>query len=52
MVWFFSEKGITGTVSIDSNGDRNADYSLLDMNPETGEFQVSITSPSLSHTSQ
>jgi hypothetical protein len=25
--------GITGTVSIDDNGDRNADYSLLDMNP-------------------
>ena len=33
--------GITGTVSIDENGDRNADYSLLDMNPETGIFEVS-----------
>ena len=31
--------GITGTVSIDENGDRNADYSLLDMN-EDGEFEV------------
>jgi hypothetical protein len=27
-------------VSIDANGDRNADYSLLDMDPETGEFEV------------
>ncbi|CAG7700229.1 unnamed protein product [Allacma fusca] len=33
-------QGITGNVSIDENGDRNADYSLLDMNPETGEFHV------------
>jgi len=32
--------GITGTVSIDANGDRNADYSLLDMDPITGEFEV------------
>jgi len=32
--------GITGSVSIDSNGDRNGDYSLLDMNPKTGTFQV------------
>ena len=34
--------GITGTVSIDENGDRNADYSLLDMN-ETGTFHVRHT---------
>lgn len=33
--------GITGNVSIDDNGDRNADYSLLDMNPDTGAFHVS-----------
>ena len=33
--------GITGTVSIDDNGDRNADYSLLDMNPTTHKFEVS-----------
>ena len=32
--------GITGTVSIDENGDRNADYSLLDLNPKTGDFEV------------
>ena len=36
--------GITGNVSIDDNGDRNADYSLLDMDPDTGEFEVSINS--------
>ena len=32
--------GITGAVSIDENGDRNADYSLLDMDPATGLFEV------------
>lgn len=32
-------EGITGTVSIDEFGDRNADYSLLDMNA-TGSFEV------------
>ena len=37
----FSFVGITGTVSIDENGDRNADYSLLDLNPDTNTFEVS-----------
>jgi len=37
---FFVDAGITGKVSIDENGDRNADYSLLDLDPETGLFQV------------
>lgn len=32
--------GITGNVSIDENGDRNLDYSILDMNPLTGNFEV------------
>lgn len=32
--------GITGTVSIDENGDRSVDYSILDMNPNTGNFEV------------
>ena len=32
--------GITGNVSIDSNGDRNVDYSLLNMNPNTGDYEV------------
>lgn len=34
--------GITGDVNIDGNGDRIADYSLLDMNPETSMFEVSL----------
>jgi len=33
--------GLAGPVNIDSNGDRIADYSLLDMDPETNTFHVS-----------
>ncbi|XP_069101885.1 atrial natriuretic peptide receptor 1-like isoform X3 [Argopecten irradians] len=40
LMWNRTFDGITGTVSIDDNGDRNADYSLLDMDPATGKFQV------------
>ena len=43
VITFLSFAGITGTVSIDENGDRNADYSLLDLNPTTGNFEVNIT---------
>ncbi|XP_048251029.1 atrial natriuretic peptide receptor 1-like isoform X2 [Haliotis rufescens] len=39
-MWNRTFEGITGTVSIDANGDRNADYSLLDMNPDSGKFEV------------
>ncbi|XP_076336084.1 atrial natriuretic peptide receptor 1-like isoform X1 [Tachypleus tridentatus] len=39
-MWNRTFEGITGNVSIDENGDRNADYSLLDMDPKTGLFQV------------
>ncbi|BFZ14046.1 hypothetical protein BsWGS_17085 [Bradybaena similaris] len=39
-MWNRTFEGITGTVSIDANGDRNADYSLLDLNPETDRFEV------------
>ncbi|GFR70172.1 guanylate cyclase [Elysia marginata] len=39
-MWNRTFDGITGKVSIDENGDRNADYSLLDMDPKTGEFQI------------
>lgn len=35
-----SVTGITGDVNIDENGDRIADYSLLNMNPETSKFEV------------
>ncbi|PAA64474.1 hypothetical protein BOX15_Mlig000254g5 [Macrostomum lignano] len=33
-------EGITGTVSINANGDRDADYSLLDMDKNTRNFVV------------
>ncbi|KAL8577966.1 hypothetical protein ACOMHN_011517 [Nucella lapillus] len=39
-MWNRTFQGITGTVSIDENGDRNADYSLLDLNPEKDKFEV------------
>lgn len=41
-MWGKTFTGITGEVNIDSNGDRIADYSLLDMDPETYEFKVRI----------
>ncbi|XP_070182696.1 receptor-type guanylate cyclase gcy-28-like, partial [Littorina saxatilis] len=37
-MWNRTFDGITGTVSIDANGDRNADYSLLDLDPVSGKF--------------
>ena len=41
LIAFYFFPGITGNVSIDDNGDRNADYSLLDMtDPKTGRFEV------------
>ncbi|XP_071941646.1 atrial natriuretic peptide receptor 1-like isoform X3 [Antedon mediterranea] len=40
-MWNRTFEGIAGTVSIDANGDREADYSLLDMtDEENGEFTV------------
>ncbi|XP_015110011.1 atrial natriuretic peptide receptor 1 isoform X1 [Diachasma alloeum] len=39
-MWGKSFRGITGDVTIDENGDRLADYSLLDMNPETSKFEI------------
>ncbi|XP_076439161.1 atrial natriuretic peptide receptor 1-like [Babylonia areolata] len=39
-MWNRTFLGITGTVSIDENGDRNADYSLLDLNPDKEQFEV------------
>lgn len=40
LMWNRNFKGITGNVIIDKNGDRISDYSLLDMDPETGYFHV------------
>ncbi|ESN90567.1 hypothetical protein HELRODRAFT_96557 [Helobdella robusta] len=39
-MWNKTFKGITGLVSIDQNGDREEDYSILNMNPEDGVFRV------------
>ncbi|XP_065320098.1 receptor-type guanylate cyclase gcy-28-like isoform X3 [Gordionus sp. m RMFG-2023] len=39
-MWNRTFTGITGNVSIDANGDRYTDYSLWDLNPNTGRFQV------------
>uniref|UniRef100_A0A6P7GTR8 Atrial natriuretic peptide receptor 1 n=1 Tax=Diabrotica virgifera virgifera TaxID=50390 RepID=A0A6P7GTR8_DIAVI len=39
-MWNRTFSGITGQVRIDSNGDRDADYSILDLNPITGKFEV------------
>uniref|UniRef100_A0A914KGI9 guanylate cyclase n=1 Tax=Meloidogyne incognita TaxID=6306 RepID=A0A914KGI9_MELIC len=37
-MWNRTFVGITGNVSIDHNGDRYSDYSLLDLDPEQGKF--------------
>ncbi|XP_035213061.1 receptor-type guanylate cyclase gcy-28-like, partial [Stegodyphus dumicola] len=39
-MWNRTFDGITGKVTIDENGDRDADYSILDLNPATGVFEV------------
>ncbi|XP_068157470.1 atrial natriuretic peptide receptor 1 isoform X1 [Drosophila tropicalis] len=39
-MWNRSFTGITGNVTIDANGDRLSAYSLLDMNPSTGRFEI------------
>ena len=38
----FLATGVTGNVTINENGDRSADYSLLAMDPETGNFTVMV----------
>lgn len=40
LMWNRSFHGITGNVTIDKNGDRISDYSLLDMDPDTGFFHI------------
>ncbi|KAJ8937178.1 hypothetical protein NQ314_012015, partial [Rhamnusium bicolor] len=39
-MWNRDFLGITGHVRIDDNGDRDADYSILDLDPITGKFEV------------
>lgn len=40
LMWNRNFKGITGNVIIDKNGDRISDYSLLDMDSDSGYFHV------------
>ncbi|XP_037573883.1 atrial natriuretic peptide receptor 1 [Dermacentor silvarum] len=39
-MWNRTFEGITGAVRVNEKGDRDLDYSILDMNPETGQYQV------------
>ncbi|XP_004619297.1 atrial natriuretic peptide receptor 1 [Sorex araneus] len=39
-MWNRSFQGVTGHLRIDSNGDRETDFSLWDMEPESGAFWV------------
>lgn len=39
-MWNRKFYGITGHVRIDDNGDRDADYSILDLDPISGKFEV------------
>uniref|UniRef100_A0A1B6L105 Guanylate cyclase n=1 Tax=Graphocephala atropunctata TaxID=36148 RepID=A0A1B6L105_9HEMI len=48
-MWNRTFEGITGDVNIDANGDRIADYSLLDMDPETAEFKIVANYIGLKH---
>lgn len=40
LMWNRTVHGITGDITMTANGDRVSDYSLLDMDPETGRFVV------------
>uniref|UniRef100_A0A8C5P3Z9 Guanylate cyclase n=1 Tax=Jaculus jaculus TaxID=51337 RepID=A0A8C5P3Z9_JACJA len=46
-MWNRSFQGVTGYLKIDSNGDRETDFSLWDMEPETGTFRVTLSNPNL-----
>ncbi|XP_060072434.1 atrial natriuretic peptide receptor 1-like [Ylistrum balloti] len=39
-MWDRTFQGVTGSVIIDDNGDRDTSYSILDLDPNTGEFHV------------
>uniref|UniRef100_A0A5F9DG25 Guanylate cyclase n=1 Tax=Oryctolagus cuniculus TaxID=9986 RepID=A0A5F9DG25_RABIT len=41
-MWNRSFQGVMGYLKMDSNGDRDTDFSLWDMDPETGAFQVAL----------
>ena len=42
-MWGRTFVGITGNVSIDHNGDRYSDYSLLDLDPAQNKFVVRLS---------
>uniref|UniRef100_A0A452S714 Guanylate cyclase n=1 Tax=Ursus americanus TaxID=9643 RepID=A0A452S714_URSAM len=44
-MWNRSFQGVTGYLKMDSNGDRETDFSLWDMHPETGPHEAGRTSP-------
>jgi len=39
----FIHSGIGGPVFINENGDRDTDFTLLDMDPVSGDFRVRLT---------
>ena len=39
-IWNKTHQGVMGNLTIDSNGDRRTDFSLLDFNPEKDMFEV------------
>uniref|UniRef100_A0A8C2UWI3 Guanylate cyclase n=1 Tax=Chinchilla lanigera TaxID=34839 RepID=A0A8C2UWI3_CHILA len=41
-MWNRSFPGVTGYLKIDSNGDRETDYALWNMDPDTGAFRVAL----------
>ncbi|XP_038624938.1 atrial natriuretic peptide receptor 1 [Tachyglossus aculeatus] len=41
-MWGRDFYGVTGYLKIDSNGDRESDFSLWDLDPESGDFQVTL----------
>lgn len=49
-MWDRQFKGLAGQVNIDTNGDRIADYSLLDMDPETYTFHTVANYIGATHT--
>lgn len=46
-MWNRTFEGIAGNVTIDVNGDRLVDYTLFDMNPNTGDFEAVMIFDSL-----
>ncbi|KAK3747649.1 hypothetical protein RRG08_024796 [Elysia crispata] len=49
-MWNRTIQGISGNVSIDPNGDRDADYALYDLDPKDDEFKLVRIYPGTEHT--